>query len=70
MAPQQNSKEKVWSQKENEKSNKKGRSMPVIEVVRSVRSGHLIMLFFFLLSRSDGIKTSEVRISVGFGIRS
>ena len=57
---------------ESEKKTRKAikSSMPVIEVVRSVRSGHLIMLFFFLLSRSDGVKSSEVRISVGFEIRS
>ena len=40
--------------------------MPAIKVVRSVRSGHLIVLFPFLVSRSDSVKSSKVRISIGF----
>ena len=69
MAPQQNSVEKIWSQKKIQKR-EKSRNTLVIKIVRSVRSGHLVMLLSFLVGRSDSIKSSEVSISVMFRIRS
>ena len=39
-----------------------------LKIVRSIRSG--LLIFAFLLSHSDSVKSSEVRISVRFRIRS
>ena len=47
MAPQQNSVEVFGVKEKNLEKRKKGRSMPIIKVVRSVRSGHLVILFSF-----------------------
>ena len=47
MALQQNSVEVFGVKKTNPEKEKKGRGMPVIKVVRSVQSGHLVMLFSF-----------------------
>ena len=39
-----------------------------LKIVRSIRSG--LLIFAFLLSHSDSVKSSEVRISVRFRVRS
>ena len=39
-----------------------------LKIVTSVRSG--LLMFAFLLSHSDSVKSSEVRISVRFRVRS
>ena len=66
MVPQQNSIEAFGVGKKT--SEEKGRSMPKFKFVRSVRSGHLIMSFPFLVSRSHSVESSEVRICVRFRI--
>ena len=46
MAPQQNSVE-VFGVEKKLRKEKKSRSMSIIKVVRSVRSGHLVIFFSF-----------------------
>ena len=43
--------------------------MSVIEVIKSVRFG-LLMIVFYLVNRSQGVKSSKVSISIRFRIRS
>ena len=44
--------------------------MPLVEIVMSVRSGLWMILFFLLHSRSQSVKSSEVRIRVRVRVRS